>query len=126
MILLSIGLGYIHYAIKRQSENRHYLIMQGFSFLYTYYHDRKLSDVPSERQEAEFNVGRAYHMLGLTHLGIPYYERCLAMSDSVQEAVHGSVVENFAKEAAYALQSIWAAGGDFSRTRRITDKWLVL
>jgi general transcription factor 3C polypeptide 3 (transcription factor C subunit 4) len=64
MINLSIGLSYIHLSLKRQTENRHFQIMQGFSFLFRYYDIRKESPKPEERQEAEYNVARAYHMLG--------------------------------------------------------------
>lgn len=126
MVNLSLALGYIHHALKRQSENRHYLIMQGFSFLFEYYDLRKVSDVASERQECEFNVGRAYHMLGLTHLAIPYYERCLTISEEIQKTSGGDAVEDFVTEAAYALQGIWAASGDAHWAQKVTEKWLVL
>jgi hypothetical protein len=29
-------------------------------------------------QEADFNLGRAYHQLGLVHLAVPYYEKALS------------------------------------------------
>ena len=126
MITLSLALGYVHYAIKRQSDNRHHLLIQGFSFLSAYYDCRRDSNVPSEKQEAEFNVGRTYHLLGLTHLAIPYYERCLELSEEVQSLDDGSFKEDFATEAAYALQVIWAANGEIGLAREVTEKWLVL
>lgn len=126
MINLSLALGYIHYALKRQSENRHHLIMQGFSFLFAYYDLRKVSNVPSERQEGEFNVGRAYHLLGLTHLAIPFYERCLVMSEDIEQTSGGDAVEDFATEAAFALQGIWAASGEVHLAQEVTEKWLLL
>ncbi|GAA5795499.1 hypothetical protein HPULCUR_000857 [Helicostylum pulchrum] len=30
-------------------------------------------------QESEFNLARAFHMLGLTHLAVPHYERVLCL-----------------------------------------------
>lgn len=30
-------------------------------------------------QEAEYNLGRAFHELGLYHLAVPHYERCLEL-----------------------------------------------
>jgi general transcription factor 3C polypeptide 3 (transcription factor C subunit 4) len=126
MVNLSLALAYIHLSFKRQSENRHFLIMQGFSFLFTYYDSRKTSKAPSERQEAEYNIGRTYHMLGLTHLAIPYYERCLAMSEEVRKDYDESVSEDFSIEAAFALQGIYSTSGEMELAQQITRKWLVM
>ena len=126
MINLSLALGYIHYALKRQSENRHYHITQGFAFLFAYYEIRQNSNIPSERQEGEFNVGRAYHMLGLVHLAIPYYERCLALSGVINRAGIQGTLEDFASDAAFALQGIWAASGQRELARAVTEEWLTL
>lgn len=126
MINLSLALGYLHHALKRQSENRHYLIMQGLSFLFTYHDIRHGSPAVSERQEADYNVARAFHMLGLTHLAIPYYEQCLVLGELVPETSPTSSGENFALEAAAALQGIRATSGDSLMARAVTEKWLVV
>ncbi|MCJ1479050.1 transcription factor TFIIIC subunit tfc4 [Lambiella insularis] len=126
MVNLSLALSYMHYAIKRQSENRHYNLMQGFSFLFAYYDIRKVSEVAIERQECEFNVGRAYQMLGLTHLAIPFYERCLDLNEEVQRICGGGAMEDYALEAAYTLQGIWAASGEMHLAQKITEKYLVI
>lgn len=126
MINLSLALGYLHHAIKRQSENRHYLIMQGFSFLFTYHDIRQSSQIVTERQEADYNVARAFHMLGLTHLAIPYYEQCLVLSELLPKPNAGSSGEDFALEAAAALQGIWATSGETVMARAVTEKWLVI
>lgn len=126
MIKLSLALGYLHYALKRQADNRHHLLMQGMAFLLEYYDCRKRSSRPSEKQEAEYNVAHAYHLLGLTHLAIPYYERCLAMSAAAQAEQSGCGADNFAQEAAFALQSFWAASGNMEKARELTERWLVI
>lgn len=126
MINLSLALGYLHHALKRQSENRHYLIMQGFSFLFSYHDIRQGSQIITERQEADYNVARAFHMLGLTHLAIPYYQQCLVVSELGQTASSMSSGENFALEAAAALQGIWATSGEPVMARAVTEKWLVI
>jgi len=127
MINLSLALGYIHYSLKRQSENRHYIMIQGFSFLFTYYDIRHASLVPSEKQEANYNVARAYHILGLTHLAIPYYERCLALREDVRRAAsEEGATEDFSREAAMALQGIWATSGNVEMAREVTERWLVI
>ena len=126
MINLSLGLGYLHYALKRQSENRHYLIMQGLSFLLVYYDHRSNSEFAIDRQEAECNVGRAYHMIGLTHLAIPYYERCLEFNGQVRGEVANGVLEMFTREAAFALQGLWATSGKPELAGEVTKRWLLL
>ncbi|KAI9838563.1 MAG: hypothetical protein M1819_004872 [Sarea resinae] len=133
-INLLLALSYIHYGLKRQADNRHYLIMQGFSFLFTYYDCHKASPLLQLQQEAEFNVARAFHMLGLNHLAIPYYERCLELSEKIQrthagdadEAGRRSDPEDFAPEAALALQGIFYLSGQTDQAKRITDRWLVI
>lgn len=30
-------------------------------------------------QESEYNIGRAFHLLGLTHLAVPHYEKALCL-----------------------------------------------
>lgn len=126
MINLSLALGYIHYAMKRQSENRHYLIMQGLSFLFAYYDLRHSSVSWQEKQEAEYNVARTYHMLGLTHLAIPYYQKCLELSQHLDDTESNSFMENFSRDAAMALQGIWAQDGNTEMARAITERWLII
>ena len=120
---LSIGLAYLHHAFKRQSDNRHHLILQGFSFLYNYYQARQDAQSPSLKQEADYNMGRAYHIIGLAHLAIPFYEQCLTSQN--QRGID-SLSRQFRREAALALQNLWAASGGTQKAKIITDRWLVL
>ena len=55
---MSLGIAYLHCAMQRKSDNRHQGIVQGFTFLHQYYKLR------NENQEANFNLGRAYHQIG--------------------------------------------------------------
>lgn len=121
-INLSLALAYMQHAFKRQSENRHHLITQGLTFLFTYYELRHESAIQSEQQEAEFNVARTYHMLGLTHLAIPYYERCLALQTDRYE----DTGVDFALEAAFALRGIWAANEQMIKVLEVTSRYLVM
>ena len=38
-------------------------------------------DLTQRKMEIEFNEGRLWHLLGLLHLAVPAYERCLAIPD---------------------------------------------
>lgn len=71
VITLSLGLGYIHYGLKRQSVNRQYLILQGLSFL-----QRHAASLPPDRaDEASYAMGRTFQLLGLQSLALGYYRR---------------------------------------------------
>ncbi|KAI1859223.1 uncharacterized protein JN550_012143 [Neoarthrinium moseri] len=122
MINISIGQAYLHYALKRQSENRQQAISQGFTFLHRYY-DAKLATAMTaeQRQEAHYNLARSYHAVGLTHLAAEYYRRVFLEieGDEIGE-------EDLAREAAYNLQQCCLIGGDIEAMRDIADRWLVL
>ncbi|KAF2201890.1 TPR-like protein [Delitschia confertaspora ATCC 74209] len=120
---LSIAVCYLQHAMKRQSENRQYQLQQGLSFAGRYYDLRTKDGVAVHVQEAEFNMGRLWHMVGLTHLAIPAYERCIALKQEV-EMEKGR--EDFSAEAAYAMQTILALAGDFRGARRVTEKCLII
>jgi general transcription factor 3C polypeptide 3 (transcription factor C subunit 4) len=135
-VLLSIGLSYIHHSLKRQSDNRHYLIMEGLAFMQEYRRVRECSKIPQERQEMEFNFARVWQMLGLAHLAVQGYERCLQLSEEIKrererlvndEDVGQEVwVEDFSREAAYALQCLFAISGETILAKKITERWLVI
>ncbi|KAK8186307.1 hypothetical protein BC567DRAFT_259576 [Phyllosticta citribraziliensis] len=126
----SIAIAYIQHAMKRQSENRQYQIQQGLAFLHQYYKLRTEENVASLAQEAEFNVARVWHTLGLVHLALPSYEKVLALSDDVRKEnatkSRGSVVDDFAADAAFSIQIILSLAEELRGARAVTEKWLVL
>jgi general transcription factor 3C polypeptide 3 (transcription factor C subunit 4) len=131
VINLCIAISYVQMGYKRQSENRQYQIQQGLAFLFKYYDIRTRGKVALHMQEAEFNVAMMWHSLGLLHLALPAYERCLKLSERVQaEKIYNcegdAVNEDFAAEAAFAIQTILAVGGDPEGARAITEQWLVI
>lgn len=66
-------------------------------------------------------------MLGLAHLAVPYYSKCLEIRRDVQRLDLALVVgEDFTREAALALQMIWMASGDVDEAKKVTEEWLVL
>ena len=123
LVLLSLALAYIQHSTKRQSEDRQRLIAHGMTFLFTYYDIRAASGGALLRQEAEYNVARTFHLLGLIHLAIPYYERCLELSEKVKEEASQ---QDFAVEAAYSLRGFYMQSGSSVTARNITETWLQL
>ncbi|KAI9668670.1 MAG: transcription factor TFIIIC subunit tfc4 [Trizodia sp. TS-e1964] len=126
LINLSLSLGYLHYSFKRQSENRHFLFMQGLSFLYIYHEQQKYSKYPERRQEADYNVARALQMTGLAHLAIPYYESVLNRFAEIRNLQLGTESEDFASEAAYNLQTLYSLTGNLGLARKVTEENLVI
>ncbi|KAJ6037291.1 Tetratricopeptide-like helical [Penicillium herquei] len=154
MILLSIALCFVHHSLKRQSENRHYLISQGIAFLGEYRRVRsKPGTLLSERQEMEFNCARVWQSLGLSHLAVTGYEKVIELGKKIQQqAVEASsttddtdvvmgeadqprqpvtptsskFVEDFTRDAAYALQCLYVFGGDEKKAKAVTEEWLVI
>ena len=129
---LSIGTAYIQHAMKRLSENRQFQIQQGLAFVYRYYDLRTKTGSAVLCQEAEFNVGRVWHGLGLVTHALPAYERCIQLSERVRMEAEDRCQgedwghEDFATEAAFAIQSIYAVSGNFSAAQKVTRDVLVL
>lgn len=127
---LCIGLCYVQHAMKRMSENRQYQIHQGLSFLARYSSLRSSSNSAVELQEAKFNLGRVWHMLGLLHLALPAYNECLELSTLIQETGNGMGIgmkrSEIAAEAAFTMQSIYTLSGDPERAKLLTHTFLTL
>ena len=139
IINLCLGLTYIGLAMKRQALNRQFHIQQGISFINAYHRIRMESaGAALERQEAEFNVAVTWHTLGLTHLAMRAYQRCIELAEFVELEEAKKVddddekddvsrdKENFAVEAAYALRNIMVANGNTEEALRLTRRFLVL
>ena len=140
MINLSVGLAYLHYALKRQATNRQYLLTQAFAFLFKYYRDRLEDPRASsgQRQEAHFNIARSYSLIGLGNLANEYYRKVLAEAERAQaeeaereegtERREKSVVgnEDLVIEAAYNIRTTCYLLGDVEGAKAVADRWLVL
>ena len=75
----------------------------------------------AERQEAQFNIARAYHLLGLVHLAVPYYIQVIS---DCEGSTRNSVCENIIVDAAYNLQAIYATTGNIGLADEVTKQWL--
>ncbi|KAH6661145.1 hypothetical protein BKA67DRAFT_76467 [Truncatella angustata] len=122
MVNMAMGQAFLHYGLKRQTENRQQSITQGLLFLHRYYELKLAQAMTSgQRQEAHYNLARSYHAIGLSHLAAEYYRRVLREieGDEVRD-------EDLAKETAFNLQQCCLIGGDMQAVRNIAEKWLVL
>ncbi|KAJ3162863.1 transcription factor TFIIIC subunit tfc4 [Geranomyces michiganensis] len=116
LINFSLGLAHIQRGMQRKSDNRHMHMMQGFTCVMRYYELRSQSD------EANYNVGRAFHHVGLTHLAIPYYEKVLtASAPGASEASR-----DLKGEAAYNLSLIYVANGSPALAQNVLRKYCTI
>ncbi|RCH84161.1 transcription factor TFIIIC subunit tfc4, partial [Rhizopus stolonifer] len=111
---LSLGISLLHTAIQRKSDDRHMQIVQGMMFIYEY---AKLS---GHNQESEYNIGRAFHLLGLTHLAVTHYEKVLCMPAPSKAATRQP--KPFDK-AAYNLHLIYITSGSLSLAQILLQKY---
>ncbi|KAI9314188.1 hypothetical protein BX666DRAFT_1971268 [Dichotomocladium elegans] len=138
--LLTLGVSFLQRAMNRKTSNRHQQITQGFLFLQRYYRLR------NKNQEAEYNLGRAFHHLGLTHLAIPHYERVLVMPSQANEGkIPEKSLENIyefdedaeydfgdvddtslVRDAAYNLHIIYLTSGAFNLAQIVLRKYITV
>ncbi|CAK7562487.1 MAG: transcription factor TFIIIC subunit tfc4 [Sporothrix epigloea] len=138
IISLCIGLSYMHWALKRQADNRQYLLLQSFYFLHRYA-DTRLIQAPAWRhtlddqrirREVYYNLGRAYHLLGLHSLASGFYDKVLGQVDPDKEVEdncrrQGSYPD-LRTEAAYNLRTCYLLAGNHEAAMQITRAYLVL
>jgi general transcription factor 3C polypeptide 3 (transcription factor C subunit 4) len=116
--------------MQRQANNRHHLILEAMTFLFrsrdlTFQKSRAYAgaQAASMRQEAEYNVARAFHQIGLLALAVRYYERGIGESEGVEG---GLGRRDLVAECAHNLGLIYALSGNMAGVRAVTEKHLVL
>ncbi|KIX05535.1 uncharacterized protein Z518_06407 [Rhinocladiella mackenziei CBS 650.93] len=135
VVLLSIALSYIHEMLKRQTDNRHMFMLQGWAFFEEYADARRewaqtKNDADLEvliEREIEFNRARCWQMLGVADLAIRAYEKMLSLPGSTNaQTSRGNTESDWTLEAAYAIQSMYALSGNPGMARDVTEKYLVV
>eukprot|EP00053_Salpingoeca_punica_P014777 m.134411 g.134411 ORF g.134411 m.134411 type:complete len:349 (-) comp16537_c0_seq19:1852-2898(-) len=111
---LCMGIAFLRWSRQRTCENRHEVIVKAFGALCHY---RTL--LVEDSQEALYNMGRAFHELGLAHMAVPYYEKVLKtpLFAEGKPAAH-----DMRREAAYNLSAIYKASGSADLARAILRK----
>uniref|UniRef100_A0A3B4Y0J7 General transcription factor IIIC, polypeptide 3 n=1 Tax=Seriola lalandi dorsalis TaxID=1841481 RepID=A0A3B4Y0J7_SERLL len=111
---LCVGLTFFHMASQKYVAKRHTLVLQGFSFLWRYV------ELRGECQESMYNLGRALHQMGLTHLAIHYYQKALTMPTQKLEGIADDQVD-LRREIAFNLSHIYHASGNMEMARQIIN-----
>jgi general transcription factor 3C polypeptide 3 (transcription factor C subunit 4) len=77
LITLCNGVTVLQYAFHKKCLDRHHAILQAMAYFDEYAHQYGITT-----NQVQYNLGRAFHQLGLVHLAIPHYERLLASTDT--------------------------------------------
>lgn len=109
---LYVGLTFFHMASQKYVAKRHALILQGFSFLWRYV------ELRGECQESMYNLGRALHQMGLTHLAIHYYQKALSLPAWKVDGISDDQVD-LRREIAFNLSLIYQASGNMEVARQL-------
>ncbi|KAA6423612.1 MAG: hypothetical protein FRX49_06672 [Trebouxia sp. A1-2] len=123
LTLLCIALGYMQQAMTRKVDDRNRVVLQAFAFFQEYARHRE------HEQESNYNLGRAAHHLGLVHIAVEYYQKCLdgIGSESVQ-ALHGGSEPPYeaglSQEAAFNLSLIYRGTGADDLARQVLQKYV--
>ncbi|XP_027866986.1 general transcription factor 3C polypeptide 3 isoform X2 [Xiphophorus couchianus] len=109
---LYVGLTFFHMASQKYVAKRHALVLQGFSFLWRYV------ELRGACQESMYNLGRALHQMGLTHLAIHYYQKALLLPAWKLDGISGDQVD-LRREIAFNLSLIYQASGNTEMARQL-------
>ncbi|DBA78961.1 TPA: hypothetical protein ACH3X1_008835 [Trebouxia sp. C0004] len=123
LTLLCIALGYMQQAMTRKVDDRNRVVLQAFAFFQEYAQHRE------HEQESNYNLGRAAHHLGLVHIAVEYYKKCLDGhgSQSVQALHNGSEPTyqvGLKQEAAFNLSLIYRGTGADDLARQVLQKYV--
>ncbi|XP_036947633.1 general transcription factor 3C polypeptide 3 isoform X1 [Acanthopagrus latus] len=116
---LCVGLTFFHMASQKYVAKRHALVLQGFSFLWRY------MELRGECQESMYNLGRALHQMGLTHLAIHYYQKALTIPAPKLEGMPDDQVD-LQREIAFNLSLIYQASGNMGMARQLINTHCVI
>lgn len=114
MINLMTGLAHLHRSMQRLTASRHFQILHGLRFLYRYHDIRANRYSSTEKQEADYNIGRAFHLLGLFSIATRYYQKVMTE--------YGD--EKLKRHAAYNCILIYNESGNPELANSLMEKYL--
>lgn len=101
LVALLAGITMSHMACQKFSTNKHTLVIQSIAFL-SYYENLR---GPDGRQEVYYNIGRAYHQIGIIQKAAEYYKKALKVNiDLINE---NPEILDLTKEIAFNLHLIY-------------------
>ena len=114
LINLCLGIAYIQRAMQRKSKSRNQRIIQGFVFVFQYQEIRGVCD------ETDYNVARAYQLVGLDHLAEQQYRKLLERHRT-NDSRNGIV-----RLAAYNLSLLYMSSSSMGLTQKTLKDFCTL
>ena len=121
---LSIGVVYLNMVLTKSNLHRTSTLLRAFTFLFHYY------NTSNKSQEACYNLGRAFHQMGMNYLAVPFYQSAMKMSAPIRRQDHQQApptgeeptcvigtsddeeCRNLKRDAAYNLHLIYKQNGN--------------
>jgi len=75
-------------------------------------------------EESNYNLGRAAHHLGLVHIAVEYYKKCLDGNGSQIDAIEPTYEVGLKQEAAFNLSLIYRGTGADDLARQVLQKYV--
>lgn len=121
MTALLLALTYLQMAAQKFTSKKHQLVAQTIGLLARY---QELRGKDGE-QEVNYNLGRAYHHLGLYSPAVFHYKKVLELTDSplIQQKPE---IFDLSREAAFNLHLLYSQSENYSLARFYLDKYIVV
>lgn len=116
MLAFLMGVTLIQMACQKFSAKKHSLVTQGIAFLWQYKDLRG----PCGLQEVYYNIGRAFHQLGLVPAAAHHYKLVLETNPP------GEPMLDLCQEAAFNLHLIYMNAGCKDLAQMYLDKYVVV
>ena len=120
LVNLLIGTSFLNMIRQKSTVNRHDFVVKAFAFLFRYFH------LSNDEQERNYNLGRAFHALGLYKFAIPYYEAVLCFKVR-RHTLDGRVSRTDLKqESAFNLSKIYELSGNKALAKKVIFQNIVI
>ncbi|GLV34483.1 uncharacterized protein CBL_09731 [Carabus blaptoides fortunei] len=120
LFALLIGVTFFQIASQKFSVKKDFLVIQGMGFMSIY---KKLRGADAAH-EADYNIGRGYHQLGMLHLAAEHYKKVLKTKTSLTEKYPN--LFDLKREAAYNLHLIYKASGASDLAKMYLFKYIIV
>ncbi|KAJ8894711.1 hypothetical protein PR048_000018 [Dryococelus australis] len=120
MLAFFIACTLFQMACQKFSAKKHSLVVQGLAFMSKYQEMRGEEGF----QETSYNLGRAFHQLGLLPEAIHNYKKALEFSCPLIQK-HSNILD-LKREAAFNLSLIYRRTSCFDIARSIIEKYIVI
>ncbi len=117
-LLFLLALSNLNRSTQRKTLNTNFQILQGLTYLKEYAELKDMND-PYQKMEVLYNIGRAFHQLGLDNIAISFYENVLKIE--VDDKNYDLKIET-----AYNLYMIYNIHQNFQLAEDIMDMYLVV